>query len=188
MSTENESVLSSELRTNVDGYYDSLVTKFKDDIIKLPEKIFVHFFLPFFCSERKLEEDPSIISVWIGIAGAPTKEVQIVDDNNLILFNVPSMMNTSVIDTLNKNSSQNFMNIVNNYELYKTVTPQRGKNYLDNAIDEKIEKLRLTSNVFIDNEKRWKDIFIRYGKIKKNVEDKNIINNNKLSDEEFSYD
>lgn len=181
--------VAKEFEKRGNDHYNSIVVEAGKELVKLPESVFINSFLPYFCGEKKITEDETIIPTWIAIAGSPTKEVEIVDSQGLVLFNVPPMADTTVIDALNKNKGQRMNDIIGQYILRREVTPMLGTNYLNEVLDERITKLTTESTSFVKNEKRWQEIFIRYGKVKANpTEDKSIAIKGKLDEDEMTFD
>jgi len=185
-----ENPLITEQRNQGDTHYGALVLSMtQSEIVKLPEYVFVRAFLPFFCGEKKITEQPNILPSWIGIAGSPSKEVDIVDEKGEILFRVPAMNDTSVIDSLNKKNGRSLQAIVQNYHRYQGITPINGENFLANAIADKIQAIRTTSESFTENEKKWNEIFIRYGKMKSTEPELVAVDkSSRLDEDEIEYD
>jgi hypothetical protein len=177
---------TEQIKTSIDYHYDQLVQKPSKDLATLPENIFVQYFLPFFCGEKEIEKDNDVIARWIAVAGNPIKEVNVIDDDNKIIFTVPALVDSTFIDFKNINKGQPFKNIIANYELHKSQLPIVGENYLRNQIDVRIESLTRNSTVQETNEKRWVDIFTRYNKIESSEKDVQLTD--RLSDDEISYD
>ncbi len=95
-------------------------------------------------------------------------------------------MDTTCIDFKNDRKGQAIGNIMANYELHKGQLPIVGKNYLDGSIDNRLKSLTKDSEVLSENEKRWNNIFVRYGKIKDTTVKED--NSGRLSDDELEYD
>lgn len=175
------------VKDSIDLNYKLLVEDPAKELNQLPENIFVNYFLPFFCGERSFNDNPELLATWIGIAGNPTKEVQIIDQSGKTLFNVPSVVDTSFIDVNNERRGQPFFSIIANYELHKNQLPVVGENYLKNTMEQRYDTLTKDSSTHAVNEKRWTDIFVRYDKVKAKVTTEQV-RSDKLSDDEISYD
>ena len=91
---------SQEQITGMERDIYSLLKMYNEESInKLPEYIFVDFFLPYFSGKLNLKDSEEPITKWISIAGSPTKEVDIIDNSTgEILFRVPSLINTSKLN------------------------------------------------------------------------------------------
>jgi len=178
--------IKAQVASTIDFHFNELVVKPYQEMAKLPEDIFVGVFLPFFCGEKSFDSENDIIVRWISIAGNPAKEVQIIDTNGEVLFTVPPIMDTTCIDFKNDNKGQALGNIIANYELHKNQLPIVGKNYLESTIDNRLKTLIKDSDALSVNEKRWNEIFIKYGKVKDTSVKEDA--NDRLSDDEIVYD
>lgn len=173
----------------IDFYHDLLVVKPSKELNQLPENIFESVFLPFFCGERKVSEQPDILVTWIGIAGTPGKEVEIIDARGKVLFNVPAMADTGVVDSMNKNGGQRMFDLIGTYMLHTSALPALGARYLNSVLGERMNKLMTESPTFKDSEAKWIEIFTRYDKIKKDP--KEILveeNKGKLGSDEMFFE
>ena len=177
---------TEQIKDSIDYHYNQLVEKPSKELASLPENIFVQYFLPFFCGEKAIEKDNDVIARWIAVAGNPNKEVNIIDDDDQIIFTVPALVDSTFIDFKNLNKGQPFKNIIANYELHKSQLPIVGENYLRNTIDSRIESLTRDSGIQEANEKRWINIFTRYNKIESVKQEAQTTD--RLSDDEISYD
>ena len=159
-----------------------------DQVSTLPESLFVQNFLPFFCGERDIASNAEVIPYWFAIAGSPTKEVEIIDDSGNSLYKVPALSDTSIIDPVKEKGNVNFGEIVSLTKLYTNQSPTAGENFINKQLADKFYKLTAKSDVFSENEKRWVDIFARYGKIKINdqVQDSGA-SSGKLGDDELEF-
>jgi hypothetical protein len=156
----------TQLINKITQSFNDLVVEPSKEISRLPESVFVGYFLPFFCGEKTQKENPKIFAEWISIAGSPVKEVQIVDDVNRDLFVVPGLMDSSVIDKLNDRGTSSLLSIFTNYELHKAHLPVLGESYLANSLEQKIPTMTKSSEMIQENSEKWQHIFIRYGKVK----------------------
>lgn len=166
--------------------FEALVVK--DTLAKLPEYLFVQNFLPYFCGELDISKNDEVIPYWYAIAGSPTKEVEIIDESGKSLFVVPSLTDTSIIDPSKEKGRINFAEIVHLAKLYSNQSPVAGENFINTQLADKFYKLTAKSKVFGDNEKRWLDIFVRYGKIKElSGTDATVDTSTKMSDDEIEF-
>lgn len=61
---------------------------------KLPEALFRKHFLGWFIGEVEATAENSIVASWIGIAGSPTSEVEIIDAGGRVLFIAPAILSS----------------------------------------------------------------------------------------------
>lgn len=155
---------------------------------KLPERLFVENFLPYFCGEVEIPEETELYSLWYGIAGSPTGEVDIIDISGKSLYKVPPLMNTNIINPKRgDNNDMNFSQIIALASMYNNMTPVAGLNALNTGLANKLETLRNKSVEFTDYEIRWIDIFKRYGKIKQNTVSSVAVADNRLQEDEMEF-
>lgn len=185
--TETADAILKDMAKKGDDYFDQIVVEPNKEIKRLPESTFVKHFLPYFCGEQQIDGAPNTMGLWIGIAGAITSKVDIIDTNGDVLFTVPPMNDTTIFDVSNLKNAQGFKNIIQNYQLYANQTPASGQNYLARTLDARLEKLKAESETFLENEATWVKIFQRYGKIKSKIE-KPVGKVASLSDDEMVYD
>lgn len=155
---------------------------------RLPEKLFVENFLPYFCGEVEIPEETELYSLWYGIAGSPTGEVDIIDTRGKSLYKVPPLMNTNIINPKREDSNEmNFSQIIALATMYGNMTPVAGLNALNTGLSGKLETLRNRSVEFSEYETRWIEIFKRYGKIKEKTTSSAAVVENKLQEDEMEF-
>jgi hypothetical protein len=153
---------------------------------KLPEPLFREHYLKYFTGEIPMEEDTSIIAEWVGIAGSPGSEVDIVGPDGKTILTVPPLFNTDVIDPVRDNSENSFSNIISNYMLKSNNIPAAADRYLENELDKKKESVAKTKS---NNIAKWEKILDHYGvKANNNVEINNPNNEADISDNDLDFD
>lgn len=174
-------------------FYSGLVEEYKKNKPVLPERIFVSDFLPYFCGERNINDNVEVLPLWFSIAGNPSGEVTIIDTAGRSLFDVPPVINSSKFDpTYNKDRSRMSIDDIEHMsnQLSKTI-PIRGDRYRDEAYNERLRELANKAYDPSNLEKRWLDIFIRYGKIKLNVSNVTSVQTStsasNISDDDLEY-
>ncbi len=154
--------LKEKSSKSISEVHDTLVSE--EMYGKLPERLFIELFLPYFSGEKSIAEDSDgIIAKWISVAGSPANKVRIIDDDMNTLFVTPPLFSTSILNTLN-NSGVSLSKIYHNYTLRKNNLPIVGERYLDDAMSDKAKNL-ITDVVNLESERGWQDIFSRYNKI-----------------------
>ena len=151
-----------KLQQEMDSIYDSLVVNAPHNM--LPENIFREHFLPFFSvsAEEGIGSDNAVLSQWISIAGTPNNEVDVVDGAGQVLFTVPSLFDTSVIETVQRDVGNSLADITHTFELKNNNIPIVAENYLNNQLTKKLGIVKPSTNRE-EVEKRWGSIFARYG-------------------------
>jgi hypothetical protein len=173
-----------QLKEQIEEIYLELASE--DEIIyhQLPENLFVSEFLPYFCGEMPIGENNELYLQWIAIAGSPMREVSIIDLNGDFLFNVPPLFDTSLINIENKLDSDSFSELLSLYQLKASITPSLGQEFVNTKIADKVDAIFSKGSRQKEYSDRWNEIFIRYNKVSKKLEKKEILN----SPEDLIYD
>ena len=158
---------------------------------KLPESIFVEYFLPYFKGEVT---DPVVAADlrknWITLARHPMGEVNIINDQGEIIFTTPSIAYTKMFDPTKSDINGSFKDLLLMTNQINVSNPIRAKQYLENNMATKFKAMRIKGHVLTKEELRWLEIFKRY-----DVKDKNTPNsgntvakpatNNKVTDDDL---
>lgn len=158
---------------------------------KLPESIFVEYFLPYFKGEVT---DPVVAADlrknWITLARHPMGEVNIINDQGEIIFTTPSIAYTKMFDPTKSDINGSFKDLLLMTNQINVSNPIRAKQYLENNMATKFKAMRIKGHVLTKEEQRWLEIFKRYA-----VKDKNTPNsdnsvakpatNNKVTDDDL---
>lgn len=172
--------IKDKLQKAADDTYSQLVT---DQIYgRLPEDLFVSNFLPYFTGKLKVEEGNNVIPLWISIAGNPTSRVCILDKNGEVLYTVPPIFDTGILNTLDS-KNRKLAEIYHNYTIRKDNLPMAADNFLDSAMAEKYNTI-LSNIVNQKYQKEWQDIFDRYNV---NVEIKKTKDESYLDEDFFDF-
>ena len=137
----------------------------EETINKLPEYIFIDFFLPYFSGKLNIEDSQEPITKWIGIAGSPTKEVDIIDSvSGNVLFRVPPLINTSKLNIIktDKKTTANEMLAMAARKADSGI-PGSESVYLMSMYPLKVKQLTENNEIDKDDKVRWEYIFNRYG-------------------------
>ena len=171
-----DSIQMAKIKDDIGSIFDALVVQSYKP--KYPERIFVENFLPVFSGERSMSMEA--LNDWIGIAGSVTNEVDIVDPANKVLYSVPALLDTNVIDIASRDSRP-LDHIYGEFDLRKNNIPTAAQAFLKSELTKKANGIiKQENNVSAE---RWKDILDRYGKLPK--EEVKIIEDD---DDELIYD
>lgn len=152
--------------------------------VKFPIELFNNYFAPYFFGQIPINEQSDIFSTWIGIAGSPTSEVDIVDTLGNIVFTVPPLYNTDVIDILRKNSE--LSKVVDNYNNYGNALPAVAMGFVKNNLLPAVTDIIDKDNI-ADNLTGWAKIAQHYMPTSQPSEqNKSTISNNE--DTDLNYD
>jgi hypothetical protein len=138
----------------------------KDDFLNsIPESVFVNLFLPYFSGEdRELEKNNTVVN-WISIAGTPMKEVKVVSDTTgELLFKVPSIYDTSIIDVTRKDNENSYSEIALGTDMNSRNIKSSGDKYFAEEMSKKIDNMASNGNVVSESTVVWNSILSRYGK------------------------
>lgn len=162
MNAYKEQMLKDTNET-LDKVFAGLVETVRDTVPRLPEEIFVRYFLPYFAGHIKNTDRPQILAEWISIAGTPMGEVAVIDPAGTILFYVPPVFDTSFLSVAPAKGDNSFADIATNANLLSAHIPVRGLEYQKNAMHTRLGDLITSPQDVKYNEGRWLDIFSRYG-------------------------
>lgn len=174
----------AELQEISNTLFDDLVTKVVNN--KIPEEVFVHHFLPFFSGQKAITKNDTVMIDWISVSGSPLAEVDVFDAGGEVLFTVPSLMNTNIVNPSRRDRDVGFAEIQAQYDLQNNNLPVVATKQLTDALDKKADVLMDTNLNLSNSEQRWKDIFTRYN-IQNDIADTSS-STTKEEHEELIYD
>jgi hypothetical protein len=152
--------LKKQVAEQTNDIYNSLVGNKENS--QLPEDIFQQYFLPHFSGQASISNKPEVMAEWISIAGTPTSEVDIIDHAGHVLFTVPSLFDTNVIDAVKREVGESISDIYNQYDLKSNNIPSVANNFLNKELSKKLRIVDTNIN-HSDITDRWNSIFDRYG-------------------------
>lgn len=156
-------VVRNDVIEKTDLFYDALVVN-AEPTAKLPEAVFVEHFLPYFSGEKPMTRENKVMENWVSISGTPTNEVAIIGTNNEVLFKVPAVFDTNLMDVTNRNASVAMANIYSGFSMRNNNLPVIANNYLAGALTEKQSELLSSEGAKTETERRWTSIMARYNK------------------------
>lgn len=149
-----------QIRQSTSFAYDSLVVNQTKQ--RIPENVFVAHFLPYF-SGQDLSQGRNVVAEWIGVAGSPMAEVEVVDQAGQVLYSVPPIYDTNILEIANRQVGHSMADIYQQYELRRAGVPAAANAYLNNNL---ADKSREIVKGHIDETSvagRWNNIMTRYG-------------------------
>lgn len=174
----------------INEIHENLVVKAKtEDLAKIPEDIFKQHFLPFFSGKEARDENKNVLGEWIGIAGSPVAEVNVIDNEGKVLFTVPPIFDSTVIKAVQDNLGKSFSDIYALYRLHSNNLPAQGENFLTKELSKKYADTITKSELLEENSKKWEKILNRYdgnNNTTPNTEKKTIVKSN--PDDEVDYE
>lgn len=156
----------------------------------IQEDIFQHVFLPIFLGET-LVSHGATIDTWVNYAGGPYLPVNVINKENELLFQVPSLYRREVVNS-NIQRKENIADIMNMAKKHHELSPKRGDAYRVAGLNNLLQDMYNTEK-FLTNFEEWNVIFKRYGKgfdveIKNNSVDVSNDTKQQSAQDEFIYD
>lgn len=155
-----------QIQESMNFAHDSLVAS--QVKTQLPEHVFVNFFLPFFAG-RPVLPGRNVVAEWIGVAGTPMSEVDVVDSTGQVLFTVPAIFNTNILEIANRKAGRSFADIFSEYELRKAGVPIAANGYLAQNLHSKASEIVKGPHDTGHIASRWATIMSRYGILSESV-------------------
>lgn len=158
---QKRTAAANSLAEKSKALYELLVTNVPAK--QLPERIFVESFLPYFSGTKEISNLDQVLVNWVGVAGTPMDEVEIIDEQGKALYRVPPIIDTSIINPMrSENNNVGIYSIIALANQYRNNIPAVGERVLTDNLAIKAKELQKKSEVFEQNEKRWIEIFKRY--------------------------
>lgn len=130
---------------------------------RLPEQLFVTYFLPLFKGDIK---DPEVAqdlrTKWYTLARHPQGEINIIDNAGNVLYTTPSVNYTKMFDPLKAETGGSFKDLLAIANQLGSANPVRARQYLDNNLTKKFNAMRQKGHILTNEETRWLEIFKRY--------------------------
>lgn len=128
---------------------------------KLPENLFVQHFLPFFTGQVPSKDVHQYYQYWIGVAGTPMNEVDIIDGKGETIFTVPPIMNSDFVNPAKR--SKGMGDVFAEHSLHASHSPASGERFLANELSQRINEFEDNTEKLVTAEQKWNHIFKRYG-------------------------
>ena len=129
--------------------------------VHIPEDVFVNYFLPHFVNKIPIASQPAIIAEWIAIAGTPMSEVDVIDHGGTVLFTVPSLFDTSIINVSDRKAGDSIADISAEFDLRNNNIPVVAQTFLRTQLQRKLAIV--DQKVNNKAQQQWHHIFERYG-------------------------
>lgn len=150
------------VRAIANASYDSLVNNHVHG--RLPEDVFRYYFLPYFSGMGPVHPQRNVIAEWIGVAGTAMTEVDVFAPDMTILFTVPALFDTSVIDVTKQRAGNSFSSVIDNYQLRQGGVPAVAINYVNQALAVKMGEITMEKpDRMAIAKQRWDLIMMYYG-------------------------
>lgn len=161
----------SQQNTMADFYRIAVLEGQKDYKRTIPEEVFVGYFLPMFRDivdenhkgELSLAEREKKLSEWIAVAGGAMYEVDVVSPLGEVLYTVPAIHNTSVINTVRPMGAPTYAAIAGMAQMIQMQGSARSVEYQNHKFAEKLTSTITNIGNMSAKQAEWTKIFERYG-------------------------
>lgn len=140
---------------------------------QLPEVLFYKNFLPYFTGQVTPEQSDQLTAQWIGIAGNPTREVDLIDNAGNVTVTVPALYDTHSLSILRPidrvQTSPSVSQIVNATKLKEGHIRGSGKAFFEGHMDRQVDSLIDKGAIGEQGHSqsataaKWKAVFERFG-------------------------
>lgn len=107
---------------------------------QIPEEIFRVHFLDFFTTQEKLDPNRNYLAEWIGVAGTSVSKVDAIDPAGNVLFTVPPVMDSSIMNLSNP-GGKSLKDMMYEYKLHAEGLPGAADRYAKQVFGDKAAQL-----------------------------------------------
>lgn len=131
---------------------------------QINDDAFQYWFLPYFSGNQQALQlqNRNVISEWVGVAGSAMTEVDVVDKQGKVMFSVPALFDTNMLEIASRAPGRSFADLYYEYELRKGGMPKAANNYLNHALNSKADELVKGDDVQSSVAQRWSSIMQHY--------------------------
>lgn len=160
----------SQQNTMSDFYRIAVLEGQKDYKRTIPEEVFVGYFLPMFRDivdeshkgELSIAEREKKLSEWIAVAGGAMYEVDVVSTTGEVLYTVPAIHNTSVINTVRPMGAPSYSAIAGMAQMIQMQADARSVEYQNHKFAEKLTSTITNIGNMSSKQAEWASILKRY--------------------------
>lgn len=167
--TRNLDTVTGEARMSeeINAIRESLDSVAISDRKRMPERIFVGLWLPFFHKGQNEFYPQLSFGMWAAYAGNDYREVDVINTKGEVLFTVPPRFDRAGIRALLKDRAKipggNILSVIKNAELKSRISPRDGSMYLASHLRQRAMLMGNIPPSVKVNIERWNTIFKRYG-------------------------
>jgi hypothetical protein len=157
-----QQMFEEELRQATETSSRGLLEGFERN--KLEESLFRQHFLPFFTNSVAPSPDNPVYAYWVGVAGSPTSEVDIVDSTGNYLFTVPALLNTNSLEVLqNRHRGPSVKDMYLEYAQMSQGLAPVATNVWNKGLYDKMKDIITSDNPASQSDReKWNKIFAYY--------------------------
>lgn len=156
--SENQQILATILKEHQDNF-----KAIANEYNQIPERIFVHFYLPMFAGVAD-RPNPEVINLsnWSQIAGGSYRRMAVVNPAGEILFLVPPLLDHSAFKPISENV-QSVGHMVATAAQLEQRSPKDAQRYLNAEFAHTAADMLDKETSAVGYAKEWNEIFKRYG-------------------------
>lgn len=178
--------ITKELKTAIGNISGPLMNDIADVSGRLPENIFVEYFLPrIFYTDRYPRNE--WVGQWVAVAGSYTRPIAILDSNTMdytrpLYYAPPIMLTAGVVSlgrrAVGKNLEPGFIHANEQKELITRISPNKAANFENTFLNQMLQKHIGNDNPEIKKLiSAWISIFKRYNYPVGDIDSENTTNN-----------
>lgn len=134
--------LANEDMSTERDFINDLLNDVHGDNVKVPEPVFREIFMPFFTGQKESSGQEAAVLHWMGLVGGATNEADVVDTAGNIIFSVPPVCDTTMLNTeRGEGYSPGFASVFAVYEDQSRVHWALGRQHLVENLAEKTSKI-----------------------------------------------
>lgn len=134
----------------------------KQENSKLPETVFVSYFLQYFKNGEVFDNQTPLHLKWVENSGSPFNEVDIIDDNGDVIFTTPPLV--AKPDTSSEVlTNTNFSKITTEYNLRNARLTVDAENFANSKLIPLGSEIKPTEAIET-HRRKWDEIFDKYDK------------------------
>lgn len=146
--------ITDDLKAGQNKIYEGIILE-AFPVNTITEVIFRNYYLPCFAG---FVQPPNWMLNWINIAGSPTAEVGVTDEQGNILFKVPPLI--AATNVILHGQGDTLSEVFSRREMLRNNISVDHNEYLHQQLDQKTQELgNPTNNEMV---RRWEEIFQRY--------------------------
>ena len=128
--------------------------------------MFIKYYLPFFRGDLFTEGNEVtnnlLLQEWLKLSGGPLMSVKVIDTAGSLLFTVPALATTAMLNTQRKENTTPFAEIVKMAHHYSLISPVAEQNHTNASLEQKFKDMYNKDYQIGEREKAWFDILARY--------------------------
>lgn len=161
-SPENRMVIKSKSEMEVQKIQTDMKLAEGSDIARMPERYFVHLFLPLFRFGKNEMYPTATFEKWLTFAGGSNRKVDIIDENGEVLYSVPPMLNRHAVKPMtNQSEFTSLHHVLITVDQVLRMSPAQAQIYADAQLNKRVEMMQAPGYT-LEDLNAWNAILARY--------------------------